>query len=264
MSHKTVYLGISADELNGDVIKDKVSLYVETAMSKYVEGTATPKNIKCDYYLIGGRWDGAIGTVKGTKNILSTENGTFIYTLFDEYDAIVNNGQRGPYFLDGIEYIPISGGFKKDIDWNSISKFNLYKKFKLLELVLNRDPKIGDKLPSGYKIVNNDLYIETDGHKNQILKKSETFSEWIKRQNIKFSREMLPPDAYVDKNGVWHDENDIWDEFERNIINYKLEDMSKNPFEAVQKNFIKQFENFMDNELQDDDYFVILDCHCFP
>lgn len=264
MSHKTVYLGISANKLNGNVSEDKIYLYVETVMSKYVEETAKSRNVKCDWYLIGGRWEGAIGAVKGTKNILSAENGTFIYTLFDEYDAIVNNGQRGPYFLDGIEYIPISGGFKKDIDWNSVSKFNQYKKFKLLELVLNRDPKIGNKLPSEYKIVDNDLYIETDGQKNQILKKGETFSEWIKRQNIKFSREMLNPDAYVDKNGVWHDENDIWAEFEKKNINFETENMAKNPFEAVQESFIKQFENFMDNELQDDDYFVILDCHCFP
>ena len=27
------------------------------------------------------------------------------YQLFDQYDAVINNGQRGPYFVDDVEYV---------------------------------------------------------------------------------------------------------------------------------------------------------------
>ena len=115
MSHKTVYMGISANKLKGSVSLENISAYVEKTMRKYVEETAKEENIKCDWYVIGGRWEGAVGAVKGTENILLTENGLFAYQLFDQYDAIINNGQRGPYFVDDVEYIPVNAGLKKDI-----------------------------------------------------------------------------------------------------------------------------------------------------
>ena len=37
MSHKTVYMGISANKLKGDVCLENISAYVEKTMKKYVE-----------------------------------------------------------------------------------------------------------------------------------------------------------------------------------------------------------------------------------
>ena len=34
--------------------------------------------------------------------------------------------------------------------------------------------------------------------------------------------------------------------------------------EAAQEAYLENYEKFMDEELKDDDCFVILDCHCFP
>ena len=39
--------------------------------------------------------------------------------------------------------------------------------------------------------------------------------------------------------------------------------MPENPEEAAQEAYLEKYEKFMDEELKDDDCFVILDCHCF-
>ena len=89
---------------------------------------------------------------------------------------------------------------------------------------------------------------------------------------------MIPPDAFIGLDGVWHDDNDIWRHFEQvamsKIMNEDLDEeegfeqfiaeTSDNPAEAAQEGFEKMFDNFLDNELGDDDYFVVIDCHCFP
>lgn len=262
MSHKTVYMGISANKLKGSVSLENISAYVEKTMRKYVEETAKEENIKCDWYVIGGRWEGAVGAVKGTENVLLTENGLFAYQLFDQYDAIINNGQRGPYFVDDVEYVPVNAGLKKDIAWDAISKLDQYKTFKFLELVLNRDPRLGDSLPEGYEIKDGDLYAGED--KSLFLKNKETFNEWAERLGIQFGRAMMPPDAYIDTKGVWHDDNDAWAEFEKIVMSGRFEDLPENQEEAAQQAYLENYEKFMDEELKDDDCFVILDCHCFP
>lgn len=112
--------------------------------------------------MIGGRWEGTVRAIKGAENVLLTENGLFAYQLFDQYDAIINNGQRGPYFVDDVEYIPVNAGLKKDIAWDAISKLDQFKTFKFLELVLNRDPCLGESLPEGYEINDGYLYAGDD------------------------------------------------------------------------------------------------------
>lgn len=262
MSHKTVYMGIPANELKGDISLERVSSYVEKTMAKYVEETAQEENIKCDWYVIGGRWEGAVGAVKGAENVLLTENGLFAYQLFDQYDALINHGQRGPYFVDDIEYVPVNAGLKKSIAWDAVSRLDHYKDFKFLELVLKRDPRLGGRLPEGYEIKDGNLFAGED--KSLILKEGETFAEWVDRLGMQFGRAMMPPDAYIDTKGVWHDENDEWAEFEKKIMSRKFKDMPENPEEAAQEAYLEKYEKFMDEELKDDDCFVILDCHCFP
>ncbi len=262
MSHKTVYMGIPADELKGDISIERVFSYVEKTMAKYVEETAQEENIKCDYYEIGGRWEGAVGAIKGAENVLLTENGLFAYQFFVNYDVIINNGHRGPYFIDDVEYIPVNAGLKKAIAWDAISKFSKYLQFKSLECILNRDPRLEDSLPEGFEIEDGDVYVGED--KLLALKNKETFSEWVDRLGIQFGRTMAPPDAYIDTKGVWHDENDVWAEFEKTIMSGKFKDMPENPAEAAQEIFLGDYERFMDDELKDDDCFVIIDCHCFP
>lgn len=261
MSHKTVYMGISANKLKGDVCLKNISAYVDKTMKKYVGGNSQ-KNTKCDWYVIGGRWEGAVGAVKGAKNVIPTENGLFAYQLFEEYDAIINNGQRGPYFVDDVEYIPVNAGLKKAIAWDAISRLDQYKTFKFLELVLNRDPRLGGELPDGYEIKDGDLYAGED--KLLFLKNNETFSEWAERLGIQFDRAMMLPDAYIDTKGVWHDDNDAWAEFEKKMMSGKFDDIPENPMEAAQEVYLENYDKFIDDELQDDDCFVILDCHCFP
>ena len=262
MSHKTVYIGIPASKLKGAFDENQIASIVEKIMKKYVEETAKEENIKCDWYVIGGRWEGAVGAIKGAENVLLTESGLFAYQLFDQYDVIINNGQRGPYFVDDVEYIPINAGLKKDIAWDAISRLDQYKSYKFFELVLNRDPRLGDSLPEGYEIKDGDLY--AGENKSLFLKKKETFSEWVERMGIQFGRAMMPPDAYIDTKGVWHDDNDVWAVFEKKLMSGNFDDMPDNPEEAAQQAYLENYEKFMDEELEDDDCFVILDCHCFP
>lgn len=262
MSHKVVYMGISGNELKGDISLKKVSSYVKKTMKEYVEETAKEKNVKCDWYVIGGRWEGAIGAIKGAKNVVLTENGLFPYKFFDQYDAIINAGHRGPYFVDDVEYIPVNAGLKKDIAWDSISRLAQYKTFRFLELILNKDSCLGDGLVEGYEIKDGNLYVGKN--KSLILKNNETFSEWAERLGVQFGRVMMSPDAYIDVKGVWHDENDAWAKCEKEIMSGKFRDIPENLEEAVQKAYLENYEKFMNEELKDDDCFVILDCHCFP
>lgn len=264
MSHKTVYIGIPANKLRGTLDHSTIASIVEEIMKAYVEDTAKEESMKCDWYEIGGRWAGAVGAVKGSVNVLPTENGLFAYELFDQYDAIVNSGKRGPYCVDDTEYIPVDGGLKKNIAWDAVSRLDEYKTYKLFELILNRDPRLGSGVYEGNKIIDGDLYLESAGLEKPVLKKGEAFYDWAKRLGREFGRAMMPPDAYIDTKGIWHDDNDAWAAFEARVMSGKFDDMPENLQEAAQAEYIKGFESFLDNELKDDDCFVILDCHCFP
>lgn len=43
-----------------------------------------------------------------------------------------------------------------------------------------------------------------------------------------------------------------------------IKNLPDNSEEAAQQAYLENYEKFMDDELQDDDCFVILDCRCFP
>lgn len=43
-----------------------------------------------------------------------------------------------------------------------------------------------------------------------------------------------------------------------------IKNLPDNSEEAAQQAYLENYEKFMDEELKDDDCFVILDCRCFP
>lgn len=260
MSHKTVYVSIPAREIAGNTDQNHISRLVQGIMSKYVEGTAQDGNIKCDWYEIGGRWEGTFGAIKGTENVLPAGSGSFAYELFGSYNLIVNNGQQGPYFAGETEYIPINGGLKKDIAWDAIEKLEAYTRHRFFEWILNRDPRIEANIDEDYLIVEDGLYFKTDGEPVLILKRGETFEERNARLGQTFGKGMLSVDAYVDKNGVWHDEDNMW----RKFFIGGSKNMPEDPETAAKEELMKSFRNFLDEELEPDDYVVVLDCHCFP
>lgn len=263
MSHKTVYMGIPAEKLCGEFSPKKIASVVSEIMGRYVEETASEENIKCDWYEIGGRWAGAIGAIKGTENILPSKNGLFAYKVFEKYDAVVNGGQRGPYFVDEIVYIPVDAGLKKCIAWDSIAKLDEYKSYRLFQMILRRDPRLGTELPKNFEIKGGDLYINGNGKTTLVLKNGESFYERADRMGKQFGRVMMPPDAYIDTNGVWHDDSEEWAVFEAKIMSDKFDELPENPEEAAHDAYLKKYEEFLDTKLKDDDCFVILDCHCF-
>lgn len=261
MSHKTVYMGIPAKKLGGTFDLERIKELVAETMEHYVEATAAEENTKCDWYEIGGRWAGAVGAIKGVENVLPSEKGLFAYQLFDQYDAIVNNGRRGPYCVDEVEYIPVNAGLKKCISWDCLEKLNEFMTYKFLEMVLNRDSRIGTELPENYEIKNSDLFYTEGEQSFLLLKNGESFSDRTERMKKQFGRAMMQADAYIDTNGIWHDDNDAWVAYEEALMRGEN---PKIPLETAQDTFLENFEKFMDEELQDDDCFVILDCHCFP
>ena len=169
--------------------------------------------------------------------------------------------------VDDTEYIPVNGGRKKDIAWDAVSKLNAYKNYKYLELVLNKDPLLGGGTVEGVKTIDGDLYLESEGSEKLALKNGEVFYDWAKRMGVEFGRAMMPPDAYIDTKGIWHDDNDAWAAFEAKVMSGKIDDISgdfQDLQEAMQAEYMKGYESFLDDELKEDDCFVILDCHCFP
>ena len=79
-----------------------------------------------------------------------------------------------------------------------------------------------------------------------------------------FERFLAPPDAFIDTRGIWHDDNDAWDQFMHQVMSGKSGTMPNNLEEAAQQSFMRDFESFLDNELQEDDCIIVLDCHSFP
>ena len=158
MSHKTIYLILSKEKVANDTSVEHISALADEVMSNYLEETATEENAKLDYYVIGGRWAGTFGAPKGTEAVFPVDENIFAYQFTDNYNAIANNGNNGAYLDDGVEYIPINGGLKKDIDRFFINRFESYTTYMLLQLFYSRDPRFGN-LPPEYEIADGCLYI---------------------------------------------------------------------------------------------------------
>ena len=264
MSHIIVYLAIPAKKMNAGFSEEKIISYTKSIMEQYVEETAAPQNNKIDHYVIGGRWSGALGALKGAKSALVSENGFFSYEQLEGYDAICNDGASGPYLAGEVEYKPVNGAFISELDLKAILKMQEYMLYCYACLVRDQDERIGGAIPDEFELIDGDLYINNDEH-TLLLKKNETYDERCIRMNVRYGLSILLPDAYIDTDGNWHDENEKWDGLQSDGFRLMESAMrsGQDLTEVMQNQFFDAFEEFLDS-LNDDDYLLILDGHQFP
>lgn len=264
MSHKTVYMCIPQNKLKGNVSKEHITEIVAETLAKYVEDTAEDGMMKIDWYEIGGRWAGAFATLKSATSAFLTENGLFAYEFLDKYDVICNGGQRGPYIAGCEEFMPVNGAYNHEIAWNALAKLRDYYLYKYMLMILDGDERLGGHTPDGMEIIDDCLFLMDDEH-TLWVKKGETFDERNERLGKKFGRGMMPPDAYVDLNGVWHDDNDIWEKWEKGgpKAMEKVFASGKDPQEIALEEFNEEFEQLL-SSLQPNDYVIVIDGHAFP
>ena len=252
--HNFLILAIPEKELNGVFDISAAEKYVSEKLKKYT-------NEKFDYYSIGGRWEGLLIAKKDSNNILLTENGVFeeCYNFFNTYDALENNGQRGPYIIENTEYVPANGGLVKDIEWEVFHKFEEYVQFLIFRHIWEHDERLG-RIPDAYKFKEDGLYIASPENNEMFLlyKNDESFSDYITRKDLTFAIKFPAPFAFVDYDGYWHDENEIWGKLEADLL--KSKNMPEDPEEFVQEEYQKAFFTFLDT-LKPTDGVVIVDYH---
>lgn len=251
--HNFLIMGIPAKELKGQFNEKMLNAYVEKVLGKYIGN-------KCDYFQIGGRWQGVLGAKKSNPNVLLTETGCFEenYDFFGRYDALENNGASGPYMIDGVEFVPVNGGLVNEIEWDVIPRFMEYATYIVKKHILERDPRF-EILPDEYKYQDGDLYLDVPDHGLHLLiKNGETFLEYAQRQECVFVRDFIPPHAYVDLDGAWHDDNEVWEELGKGLL--AEGEMPENIMEFASNEFRTRVHNFLDT-LQPGDGVVIVDFH---
>lgn len=62
-------------------------------------------------------------------------------------------------------------------------------------------------------------------------------------------------DAYIDNKGVWHDDNELWNEWEREGMRVFMETGSVpegNPHEEIPKMFEEKVDKFINEEVRDE------------
>ena len=222
--HNFLFLGIPAKEIKNGFNYDDIEIYVNKVMSKYVTDTADEENVKCDYCQIGGRWQGVLAAKKDSKNVILTETGMFEenYDFFQVYNALENNGENGPYVIDDVEYVPVNGGLMSDIGLDFISRFRHFEMYAYSKHIMEKDPRLGET-PDYCRIADDGLYCMTEtGEENLMYKKDESFAQFAERMEIEFMPDFIPPHAYVDLDGVWHDENEVWDNIEAELLSGKF------------------------------------------
>ena len=270
MSHKIIYMGISAEEVAGDYSKEHIDSIVEKKLSRYVEPEEYEdedeeededceeefSGYKLDWYQIGGRWGGAFATLKGKQSAYPTENNEFA-TDTDLYDIACNDGKKGPYIIEGEEFIPVNGACKKDLDFTTVSKIFLYGQYKARMMLLNKDERVSE-VQKDYEIDGDDLYTK-DGHEFMI-NRNETFEDFLNRLyrgDFIYTYTLDDTDAYIDFDGEWHDMDELFGEIlekTKDIANISSE--AYNAFQEKAREFVKS--------LSDDDYVIIIDGHSFP
>lgn len=265
MSHKTIYIALPAAKVGGDTSREHIDELTDFILSPYVEETAAEGMMRIDWYKIGGRWTGAFAALKSAPSAYLPEDGGFGYEFIDRYDLICNSGERGPYIAGKEEFIPVNGACNKDIEWDALDKLNQYSGYRYMEMVLNRDERVGGEVPDELEIIGDELYMIVEDDKMLFLKRGESFEERNERMEIEFDSFVMPPDAYIDLDGVWHDDNDIWERWEKGGPKAISDVLSSggNPQEVAFKEFVAGFYKMRDS-LQDDDYILVVDGHAFP
>lgn len=258
--HNFLFMGIPAKELKNGFNFGDIQTYADKVMSKYVAETAKDENVKCDYFQIGGRWQGVFAAKADSKNIILTDTNMFEenYDFFQLYNALENNGANGPYIIDDVEYVPINGGLMSDIGLDFINRFRHYDMYAYSKHIMEKDPRLGDT-PDYCRIADEGLYCMTDtGEENLMYQKGESFAQFAERMGIKFMPDFIPPHAYVDLDGVWHDENEVWDRLQAELANGNFP--KGNPTEIASQEFHKMIFEFV-MSLKDDDCLVVIDYH---
>lgn len=251
--HNFLIMGIPANELKGQFDKKTVDAYAEKVLGKYTED-------KCDYFEVGGRWQGVLGAKKNNANILLTETNCFEenYDFFGKYNALENNGANGPYIIDGVEFVPVNGGLVNEIEWDIIPRFMECVTYIVVKHVLEKDPRLGT-IPDQYRYQDGNLYLDVPNHGlHLLLKNGESFCDYAQRHEYVFNRDFIPPHAYVDLNGDWHDENEIWDDLQNDLLSGKS--LPDNIHEFAANAFRDRVHDFLDT-LQPEDGVVIVDFH---
>ena len=253
--HNTVYMVISANKIEGDASKKHIDEIVQDVLMPYCGEEAEDWHM--DWYVIGGRWAGFSAVLKGTK-CYESSSGTFAYSLFDKYDALMNNGEHGPYVIDGVEYIPINGARKKDILWDCIHKFDTMNTMRIFQMLLNEEDRnryLGGVLPENYSIDGDALYLKSG---SLCYRAGESFAEFTERLGIALTKSILPVDAYIDKDGEWHNGDDLMDDAE---FMEKLIEESENVVEDLEYALTERFFKYIDEDVEDDEFILVLDTH---
>ena len=255
--HKIVFMIIPAEKLSGNTTKNNIDSVIDTILAPYCG--ADDSKWQMDSYEVGGRWSGFWGVVKGT-DCYPSEEGRFAYRQFQFYDALVNGGEIGPYIVEGTEYIPVIGAKKKNIAWECVPLFEMYSLFKLFQIAMNEDR---DVLPEGLIIAGDKIYAPELPGNQVVYIEGESVYENIERRGADISRGMGLPDAFVDKDGCWHDDGEIWnntrliEEIAKEIDSSNEADLE----EVVAGEFLKRFYSYLDDSVEDEDYIVVVDAH---
>lgn len=267
MSHMVIYMGISSDKIHGDTSEKHIDAIVKNVLSKYVYDEDAPEQgtEKIDWYEIGGRWEESLAALESAPSAYKAKSGKFAYTSMEEYDAICNNGNHGPYVAGKETFIPINGAYKKDIDLTAFQKLDLYQMYKTTLMVLNRDMRLDGQVPDEVEIIGDALYTKDDEHK-LLAMQGESFEAWLERLGwLESGLSKLDlaygSDAYIDLDGTWHDVNDVWAKWEAGGTKTMLKALSSdNPEEAACEELWDEMNSFIDS-LSDNDYLLVIDGH---
>lgn len=275
--HKTIYMGISAEKLKGDTSKENIDRIVDETLARYFIDTAQDEDeAYLDNYVVGGRWQGSFAVLKSAKTGYLTDNNLFPYKSMEGYNFMCNDDNVGPYTDGKNEYIPVSGACFKEIDEFAVSRMELYSNYKYLICLLNKDERFE---PQVLDVTEDKIYFNGENGEERILvlKRGDSFEDYVKRIGVEFDRALGEPDAYIDFDGVWHDDH----EYVRNSIKKMLSAFENGGLEEAfaangkifgeipegvnhdeySKNmFVKNFIDFM-KSFDGDDYMLVIDGH---
>lgn len=274
--HQIVYLALDAKKVGLLAATSRIDELVNSVMQNYVEETA-PSDCKCDYYSIGGRWSGFAAAKKGDSGVYPASEGSFMKyeegqrididlsyqrksrPFSEYYDFVVHNGSKGKYHVDNQEYIPVSGGLKKNLSLTAVSELKEYWKYRYYQRCIEGDKVLQNLLPNDVHVIDGEGLVAKVGSDTlTVTTKGESFGQYIKRTGIKIEEWLPSAWAYIDKEGNWHDADEIWAKNAKQLF-----ESGENPdavaYRVLNDNLLHYY-----NQLSSQDYFLIMDCHTFP
>lgn len=266
--HKVIYLTLPKEKLLGDYSEKHINELVDEYLSPFTleeDGDNSHKDIFLDYYSIGGRFSGPFMTqIDSNSSIFTNENA---YGILDKYNAYMNDGKPGPYIIDGVEYKFVNGACKKDIKWEILEKIvmAINSNWALWKYVIKTNyelPSEGNKERVDDSIYENGILLfDNNDELSDFLKRLvDNFSldETLLEFNSKFSDIYNPGndfiDAFVSKDGKWHDVVDL------DLPPELLKAVSEAEAACFGESDVSNIYDYI-NALDDDDYIVVVDGH---